>query len=70
MLNEISGDLRQRVQHIKVVLGEEDDDEVMESVTPGPSDITADENALLLANVVAAPSGRRVTIKLKIKNFL
>lgn len=63
MLNEISGDLRQRVQHIKVVLGEEEDDdlEAIDASTPGPSgEIIVDENVPLLAsgNGNAGQNGR------------
>jgi hypothetical protein len=54
LLNEISGDLRQRVQHIKVVLGEEEEDDLLEAIDAsaslGPSgEIAIDENAPLLA---------------------
>jgi hypothetical protein len=52
LLNEISGDLRQRVQHIKVVLGEEEDDEATTisagALTPGPSEMMTDESEPLL----------------------
>jgi hypothetical protein len=54
LLNEISGDLRQRVQHIKVVLGEEEEDDLLESIDASASlrpggEIAIDENAPLLA---------------------
>ena len=59
MLNEISGDLRQRVQHIKVVLGEDEDDELEEGAEVETSGgITAED--LALPEINSAPNSSRV----------
>jgi hypothetical protein len=58
LLNEISGDLRQRVQHIKVVLGEEDDC-AEEHVCMTGSELTNDLPFNPFANIINQSSYTR-----------